>query len=243
MKVNNKISGTLGAFLFAAGFVVGFVVFAALVWADLEAAVFDTSIKGDKSLRTLRCPVLITEDEMGTISAAFHNPLDRPVNFFVRTRISDGFVTLMREDKEILRVEPGATERLEWTVAADDAAYDMVVLVKVLLMGHYPLPSRQATCGVLTLDVPFLSGRQIVALSIATSLVFMALGGGLWLASNRPLNEETQIGRARGMGALAASVLVGMLVGFVGSWLLGLIVVIVTALLIVEVMRHVIQEN
>jgi len=240
MKVSKKVKRTLGAILFSLGFVVGFVVFAGTVWADFEGAMFDTSIKGETSLRTLRCPVIITGNETGTVSAAFHNPLDRPLQYSVRTRISQGFVTLMREEKELLPVAPGETERLEWTVTADDAAYGSVVLVKVLLMGNYPLPSRQATCGILALGVSFLSGDQLLALGVAVSLVGMALGGGLWLAGNRPLGEGPQTDLARGMGALAGSVLVGMFVGLVGSWLLGGIVILVTTLLIVEVVRHIV---
>ena len=241
MRDRKRLQRTLGAILFAVGFVLGFVIFAGMVWADFEAAMFDTSIRGEGRLRTLRCPVLIAEDETGTVSAAFHNPLDRPVNFFVRTHISQGFVTLMREERELLPVAPGETERLEWTVTADDAAYGAVVLVRVLLAGNYPLPARDASCGILALGVPLLGGRAALTLGVVASLLCMAAGGGLWLAGNRPLSEGFRTELARGMGALAASVLLGLFVGFVGWWLLGALVVIATLLAIVEVLRHVMQ--
>ena len=243
MRVGKKVKRTLGAMLFTLGFLIGLVVFVGAVWADFEAAMFDTAIKGDESLRPVRCPVIITGDETGTISAAFHNPLDRLVKYFVRTHISRGFVTYMREDKELLPVEPGETERLEWTVTADDAAYGRVILVKVLLMANYPLPSRQATCGILTLDVPYLSGKQLLTLAVAASLVCMALGGGLWFQASRPVDEGFPKELARGMAALAGSVVVGMIVAFLGPWLLGLIAVVFTAVLIVEVLRHVVQGS
>ncbi|MEJ2212266.1 MAG: hypothetical protein P8129_25025 [Anaerolineae bacterium] len=241
MKVGKKVKRALGAMLFTLGFVIGLVVFVGAVWADFEAAMFDTAIKGDKSLHPVSCPVVIVGDETGTISAAFHNPLDRPVNYFIRTRISRGFVTYMREDKELLPVAPGETERLEWEVTADDAAYGRVVLVKILLTGNYPLPSRQATCGVLTLDVPYVNGKQLLALAVVSSLVCMALGGGLWFQASRPVDEGFPKELARAMVALAGAVLVGMVVAFLGPWLLGLVVVVVTALLLVEVLRHVVQ--
>lgn len=242
MKVGKKLKRTLGAILFTLGFLIGLVIFVAAVWADFEAAMFDTAIKGDRALRPVSCPVLITRGETGTVSAGFHNPLDRPVNYFVRTRISRGFVTYMWEHKELLPVAPGETGRLEWTVTPEDAAYGRVVLVKVLLMGNYPLPSRQATCGILTLDVPYLSGKQVLALGVAASLVGMALGGGLWFSASRPLNEGSPRELARAMGALGGSVVVGIVVAFLGPWLVGVGIVVVTALLLVEVLRHLVQE-
>jgi hypothetical protein len=232
----------VGVVLFSVGFALGVLVFAGATWADLEGAMFDTGMRGDKTLRTLRCPVLITRNETGTVSAGFHNPLDRPVRFSIRTRISEGFVTLMREETAYLPVDEGATERLEWTVTPDEAAYGSVILVKVLLRGHYPLPSRQATCGVLVLGLPFLSGRQALALTVAASLLLMALGGILWLRGAWPVKEGSGLDLARGLAALAVCVLVGMVVGFLGAWVLGLIVVVITALLIVELLRHVVQR-
>lgn len=241
MRVGKKVKRTLGAVLYTLGFVIGLTIFVGAVWADFEAAMFDTAIKGETSLRPVRCPVLITRGETGVVSAGFHNPLDRPVNYFIRTRISRGFVTYMWEHKDLLPVAPGETERLEWTVTPEDAAYNRVVLVKILLMGNYPLPSRQATCGILTLDVPFLTGKQLLALGVTASLVGMALGGGLWFRARKPVDEEFPRELARAMAALGGSVVVGMGIAFVGPWLLGGIVVVVTALLIVEVARHLIQ--
>jgi hypothetical protein len=242
MTGRDKLLRTVGTILFLAGFALGALIFAGAVWADLEGAMFDTAIRGDKSLRSLRCPVLITRNETGTVSAAFHNSLDRDIRFSVQVRISQGFVTLMREEKTILPVDAGGTERLEWTVTADDAAYRSVVLVNVLQRGHYPLPSRQATCGILALNLPFLTGRQALSLAVAVSLVLMALGGALWVVGSWPLRKGSDLELARGMGALAISVVVGMVVGFLGAWLLGLIVVVITVLLIVELIRHVVQR-
>lgn len=242
MTGRDNLLRTVGAILFLVGFALGALIFAGVIWADLEGAMFDTAVRGDKSLRTLRCPILITRNETGTISAAFHNSLDRPIRFSIQARISQGFVTLMREDKTILPVDAGGTERLEWTVTAEDAAYGSVVLVNILQRGHYPLPSRQATCGILVLGLPFLNGRQALTLAVAVSLVLMALGGALWLRGSWPLRKGGDLELARGMGALALSVVVGMVVGFLGAWLLGLIVVVITVLLIVELVRHVVQR-
>jgi hypothetical protein len=89
--------------------------------------------------------------------------------------------------------------------------------------------------------VPLLSGRAALTLGVVASLACMAAGGGLWLAGNRPLREGFRMDLARGMGTLAASVLVGMFVGFMGWWLLGVLVVFATLLTIIELLRHVMQ--
>ena len=88
-----------------------------------------------------------------------------------------------------------------------------------------------------------MNGKQLLALAVAASLVCMALGGGLWFQASRPVREGFPKELARGMAALAGSVVVGMIVAFLGPWLLGLIAVVFTAVLIVEVLRHVVQGS
>ena len=87
----------LAILIFALGLLCGIALAGMIAWGDMEATMFDAAISADEPLSTLRCPVLITTAETTTVSAAFRNPDDQPINLLVRAHISAGFVTWMRE--------------------------------------------------------------------------------------------------------------------------------------------------
>lgn len=229
VKLRRRLAGSLGILLFAVGLLLGMGLFGVVIWADLEAALFSPGLRQDAALRSLRCPVMITKWETGTVSASVTNPLDRPTERYVRAHISDGYVTLMREINTSVSLAPGETERLAWTVRADDAAFERLILVKVVVRGRYPLPSRDGTCGILVVDVPVFSGNQVFGLSLVVSLLSMAAGFGLWYRSSQPLHGE---GRQaiRAMGVLTGSIVAGTFVGWLGLWVPGLILFVITVL-------------
>jgi hypothetical protein len=232
----------LSVFIFAVGVILGMVLSGIVVWGDLEGSLFDAAIRADATLTTLRCPVMMTTKEIGTASAVFENPLERPVTFTIRTHISRGYVTLMREINSKLSLAPGETQTLEWPVTPDDAAYGRLILLRVRLSAKYPLPSRDASCGILVVDLPYLSGNQITALILAASLLSMLIGAGLWIAANRPLRGlPRQVARA--MGVLAGSVLAGVVLGLLGNWLLGALLLVITLLLCVAIIGYFVNRS
>jgi hypothetical protein len=237
-----KIQRALGVFIFAIGVFFGMVLLGIAVWGDLEASLFDTSMRGDASLTTLRCPVMMTPNEIGRVSATFENTLGRPVTFTIRAHISQGYVTLMREIDSKLSLEPGETQTLEWTVTPDDAAYGRLVLMRVHLSAKYPLPSRDASCGILVVDQPYFTGNQITALTLATSLLSMIVGAGLWVVANRPLRGPAREA-IRAMGVLATSTLVGLVLGLLGQWLLGILFFVITLLLIAAIVGYLVNRT
>jgi ABC-type multidrug transport system fused ATPase/permease subunit len=230
MNGRTKILAFLGVLIFSIGVLVGLALFSGAAWGDLEGFLFHSTTRGDSSLRSLRCPVFLTSAESGAIRARFSNPLERSTEFAVRTYISEGFVSMLREIREQLPLEPGESKQLEWPVTPDDAAYGRVILARVHVRGGYPLPSRHASCGILVLDVPSLTGGQILALALTASLLCMGLGAGLWIATHRPLAGRS-LDVVRAMGALAVTVVVGIVVSLLGMWVLGLLAVVVTILL------------
>ena len=219
----------LGVVLFSLGLLLGMGLFGAVIWADFEAMLFNPALSQEAPLRSLRCPVMITTSETGTVTASLSNPLDRSTERYVRAHITDGYVTLMREVNQRVPLAPGEKQRLEWAVTADDAAFNRFILVKVIVRGRYPLPGRQGTCGILMVDVPLLNGRQIFSLTFAASVLSMAAGYGLWFGASRPLDQRRQQ-VARAMVALAGGVVLGTIVGWLGWWLPGFILFLITVL-------------
>lgn len=242
MNIKKKVTLTLGVLIFSIGVLLGVALFGSVVWGDFEATMFDVSMSGKASLRTLSCPVMMTTTELSKVTATFKNPLERPVEFFIRTHISHGFVTLKREINSKLPVAAGETESLEWLVTPDDAAYGRLILVRMRLFAKYPLPARIGTCGILVLDLPNFKGNQIFAFTLGVSLLSMMVGMGLWVAGNRPLSG---LGRdvTRAMAALAVCVLAGMIVGVIGLWLAGAIILVITVLLIGSIIGYFIKTR
>jgi hypothetical protein len=236
-KLPRGLISSLGIFLFAIGLLVGMALFGAIVWADFEAVLFNPGLQQEAPLRSLRCPVMITESETGEVTASLFNPLERSTERFVQAHITDGYVTLMREVSRRVSLEPGERQQLAWEVTAADAAFERFILVKVILRGRYPLPSRQGTCGILVVDVPYLTGEQVFGLGFGAALLCMVGGLLLWLrADDSVLDRGRRVSRA--MLALTGSIVVGTTVGLLGWWLPGSIVFLITLLGIGVILGH-----
>ncbi len=241
MRSKIRIARALSVLLFVFGVLFGVALSAGVIWGDLEASMFDASIGGEAPLKTLKCPVMMTTRELGMVSADFTNSLERPVEFRVRTHISEGYITLMREINTKLPLEPGETQSLKWAVSPDDAAFGgRLILLRVRLFPKYPLPSRHASCGILVMDLPYLTGNQFFTLALAASLLSMAGGAGLWFIANRPLKKS---GRdvLRAMGALAGCVLAVTVASLLGHWFLSVFIFVITLLLIGAIVGYFLQ--
>ena len=192
---------------------------------------FDVTLRGDATLRTLRCPLMMTTAETGTVTATFTNPFERPTEFTIRTHISRGYVTLMREIFTKLPLDPGEKQTLELTVTPDDAAYGRLVLVNMRLYPKYPYPARTGTCGILVINESNLTGNQVFAFTLVVSLLSMVVGLSLWVTGDRPLSG-LGLDVTRAMSALIVCVLAGTIVGLFGWWVFGVIIFMITVLLI-----------
>lgn len=242
MKKRKRLMGSLGLLVFAVGVVLGISFYGAAAWADLEAFLFDATVSADASLGSLRCPVVITSTEAGTLSARIENPMDRSIKPTVRTHVSEGFVTLMREIEERPSLEPGEKRRLEWTVTADDAAYGYLILARAFVKYPYPLPARTAACGVLVINLPGWTGSQVTALVVVSSLLCLLVGIGLWRAAYRPLSGRI-LDATRAMTVLAIIVLFGSLSSLVEWWLLSGLLLMLALLLIGATITYFVQSR
>jgi uncharacterized membrane protein YhaH (DUF805 family) len=221
----------LGLALYSAGFSVALIFAFIATWGGLEAAMFDPSLSAERRLTSLRCPIIATPEEEVSVKATFTNPSDRNVRIPIRTRISHGQVTTMREVALTLPLDAGESQTLEWGVSADDLVFGRFILVRLFAVRSSPLPSRGGSCGIMILNIPYLTGNQFVALSLALSIVAMAIGGRMWLVNVRPLHDAARR-MARILVLLAVIVMVTLLVAFFGYWEIGIPALIFTVLLL-----------
>jgi hypothetical protein len=234
MKENKK--NTLATVLFLFGMLLALLLVVMSFWPDMEARLFDPGQVAEARLTTLRCPMVVTPADEAQITATFRNTLDRDLRLLVVARISEGRLTMMREARTLLSLPPGSKEMLAWDIAPEDAVFGRVIMARVHQFRSFPYPSRDKVCGVLFLNLPWLTGGQLVWM--LSSLTLLSLGGGawLWLRQERPLSEAKRR-RAISVGALTAVLFAAFLAGLLGVWLVSLLLLGFMLLLFVSMLE------
>ena len=229
-KRQNKLR-LLSLIIFTLGILIGMAIAGGIVWGDLEASLFDSSINANSSLRSLKCPIAITTDEVGLIRATLKNPTDREKSYYVRAHISEGYVSLKREINQQIPVAPGEKGKVSWEIYPEDAAYNRVVLFRVYVNASYPVPSQGNFCGVLVLDIPWFTGNQFFLLLLVLSLAGIISGRWLWQKAN-PHKTQDSSSMGNAMNALIVIVYGAILSGYIGLWILGILLFAVSVLMI-----------
>lgn len=218
------------------GLLAGLTLAVMLVWAGVEASQFDPGMTREAVLTGLRCPAVLSATEAGQVQVTLENGEERPLNFLVRTHISDGFVSLIRQERTMIKLSPGERQELVWPVEASDAAFERLILVRVHVLPAFPYPYRQGTCGILVLNTP-LPGSLVLGLTLAVSLVGM--GGGLWWfwRRERPLTGRLRTAVLIASG-LAALVMVMVIAALLRLWVIGLLLMAFLLLLIAALLER-----
>jgi hypothetical protein len=224
MKTNKKLMKVLGGVFITLGILVGFLICGVIVWGDLEASMFTDGVVGDKAISTLSCPVIITGNETGTISVVVKNKADRDSDRFLRATISEGYATLVREEKTKIPIPANGKQKVEWKIYPEDAAFKSVVLFRVFIPAKYPYPSMSGNCGVVKVNIPWLTGNQVLGLVAVLGLVSLAVGSVMSESGCRPdvvpIPPKTR-SRMNATYFLVGSLIAGAALSFFGYWLLG----------------------
>lgn len=242
MSESPRSFSRISILLFAVGVLFSLVLTAAAVWGDLEASLFDSSIREETSLRPYSCPVLMTTAETGTIRFTLSNPTDRPIERYIQTNISEGYITYMRRIQMQLPIAPGETEEVEYTVSPEDAAFGRFILARTRVLRSAPLPSASSACGIMVLDLPLLTGNQIVAFLLVGGLLGMGGGWGLWLYANRPLKRRS-IHITYSMLLLMIILILGLFFSLSSMWIMGLVMLVLALVVLVEMAAYLGQQD
>jgi hypothetical protein len=203
-------------------------------WGEIEASMFSPGMPVDDRLDTLRCPLIITSNEVATVSATFENPTDRDRIRIVRASISEGLLTLRREITTNLSLEPGEVRTLEWEVSAADAAWGRYVFVRVFTPRSGPmLPAQTKACGILVVNWPWLKGSHIANTLFILGLLGPILGFGIWSGLYWPFSDE-QGQKAAVMGILTVIVMIGLYLSMIGQWMPHLLLLIILFFMVVS---------
>jgi hypothetical protein len=240
MHGNKKLFQTLGIIFFSAGTLAGMVLFILMNWAYFEAYFyFGYTAPADESLTTLRCPLMMTTGDTGTVTIRLSNNSDRAVSPTIRTEIS--YFGATRTDKNTYPLAVGETRILSWTVTRNDMVFGHLVMARVYVNRTYTLPSLSNTCGTVMVNIPGLTGTEVFVMLLAFSLGCLAAGWGLWLGGSRPVQADGMV-TLRAMVFFTVIVLLGVLAGSFGWWGLGLICTALSVLLLFTVVAYYVQR-
>lgn len=196
------------------------------VWGELEASFFNAGLRSEEPLETLSCPAVITSSETAAVSGTFYNPFDKTANMEIRTYVTAGFVTLMNEFITTFTLEPGNTKIVEVPIIPEDAAYERVIMVRMHQMKRIPFPYQNASCGIVVINFPLLTGAQFITLILSLGTVLTAGGITLWAVNSKPIVWlRLKIFVAMIIFALTSASIAA--VGLMGIWGLALIMIVI----------------
>ncbi len=240
MKTIRVLVRVLAALLFSLGALTGAALFITTNWADVESMLYGFPRYGNKSTFAMRCPLVVTTGETGMVAFTFENDSDVLLRPTVRFQVSNpGPFRLISERLEL---QPGESHPLQIAVYPQDAVLNRYIFVKMYTFATYPVRQVEQTCGILLLDLPTLTGRQIVLYGLVVALVGMSLGTALWILSNQPLKERA-LDISRAMVALGVAISLGLLAVWWAWWLPGLVLTAVTILLIGAILGSLLQNH
>ncbi len=237
MNFSQQTKANLGLGLYASGIVVSIILALFLAWADFEASFFEYQTQmamlfgrsAEKGFDTFSCPLAITRNEKAEILVSINNPSDRQVKSVLRMTQTEGSVINVKRIEENLVFSPGQTLEFAWPVQATDAAWERFIMVRAFMIPSSPLPSMANYCSILVINVPFLTGHQVLGLLGVLGVALMAAGWRVWTinAGQTVLNAEKN---SRLMLAYSGLVLLGLLLAVFSSWIPAALVLLLNIL-------------
>ena len=234
----NRLSRLLSFLVYGIGVAVGLFVILLATWADMESSAYDFPRLANAGLHGLHCPVLMTPQETSAISLDVSNTTDTRISPLIKTQIS----TRLHPEQflEDIQLIPGETKRVEWSVDAENIDMGNFIFAKVLLFSAYPLPTREATCGIFVLDLPG-TGRTIVPVLVVLS--FVSLGWSLYRIHRSSIPQEQLRKQLSSMTFLAILISVGLILSFIGGWILSVLVLVASLLLVIIVLGSLVTDR
>ena len=127
----NQPSLLSGFLSYVLGVIIGLSLLGISAWADMESTFYGFDRLANAGLGGFRCPVVMTRQETRAVSLDISNPTDRRISPSVRTDISTP--ALPEQFTENIALEPGESQRLEWTVGPDNIDLGRFIFAKALL--------------------------------------------------------------------------------------------------------------
>jgi hypothetical protein len=173
----------------------------------------------------------MTRNETAEVGVDLTNTTDKTIYPVFEGEISStGF--LVRDVRFNPTILPGETSHIGIQVDSQDLFYNLFILVRTYQFPTYKTPSRMGSCAILMVPITFLSGDQVLYLTLAMIGLCLFLGIFLWVKGNRPLQGVARTAFSA-MLTMSFLVLAAITVGIIGNWMFGVILLAVMVLLLV----------
>ena len=222
-----------GTLLFILGILLELFLSSVVAWGEIEARVYSSQV-GDLGLN-VKCPLMLSPTESGTISTSITNTLDVDTKPVVTADISR--VSGEQQISQTLLLAAHETQTVQWEVDASNILFGRLILVNVTQFRYTDLPSRQGACGIFLLSFLGLSGVETFYLLFVISLAFILLGAWLWFRGRSPLDDFAR-SSAQASGVLASATFAGLLVALPRWWGLIIFFDVVALILIVVILTE-----
>ena len=228
MNTSKKLLHTTGLILFFIGIFIGVLAAGGLTWSSLEANFyFGYGIQGNRALK-VNCPPVLAASDTGMVTVSIFNPSTRQVKPRIEADLSGPVFPSTLETQ--LSIAPGERKTASWEIGYRNVAFGNLILAQVYQYSAYPLTSAKGYCGTLVFNLHGLTGMQFLGLFLAAGLIG-TLVGFILAAIGRRLLGERKRDEMGGMLLLSGFVLVGILGGLIGWWLVGVIAIAISVLL------------
>lgn len=213
--------------MFAFGVLSGLVLITLATWADLEAAYYGFSRRASTPLSGFSCPVLMTATETNTVSLKLKNTTDGKISPTILVETSSPVAAF--ETTENLELAAGESTIAEWAVGPENLDLKRFIFAKALVYSSYPFPDRETTCGIYVLNLP---GNGTIFTWGLVILSLLGMGIGLYGVHQFQGPVKRGADTFKQLLFLAIVVLFGFLSIYIGSWLLGILVLVVSILFV-----------
>jgi hypothetical protein len=189
-------------------------------WADFESVHYAYDFRASARFSGMSCPILMTENETNSFSAKITNTTDKKLSFSLQTEISSKMLPV--SSLEFIQLEPGQSKTLKWLIGPENIDLRYFIFAKILVYGSYPIPNRETTCGVFIVDLP-TNGNVIIWAMILLSL--LGMGIGLY-----GMNRAQYSKRVGPLVFLSVLVITGLITSFIGWWIQGVLIIVISVL-------------
>jgi hypothetical protein len=187
----------------------------------------------------LRCPLLVNNAEERVIRAAFVNPTDEPLRLRIDSAISAGSLILTNSDAREIFIPPNSTENVTWLISADDAVHNRIIVARFHAYRNREMAAKASNCGIMVLNLPLLSGNQVVIGLVVGTLLSVGVGMQRILA-NRPLTRRGKRLLLQ-LSLLVVTIAIPLVAGLVGLGLVALPLAAIPALVLVSLIEYGLQ--
>jgi hypothetical protein len=157
-----------------AGACIGLVVALLSAWGDFEGLSYFATGASYEAFSGLNCPVVLSRAETGKVSAVFDNRQNTAIEPYYRVEVC-GPVSSRRLEGQV-RLPPGTSRQISWTIGPADIDLGSFILVKLDVLPVAGHQTREATCGVIVLPLGRMSGRLALNLAICAFALLTIVG-------------------------------------------------------------------